>query len=245
VTGDGPAATGDACGGTVRDLLGGPDVPGDSPLRARLRAVPSFAGAAEPFDPAQAPGSPGELFVRWLLDAIDAGAPTPQAAVLSTAGPGGDVCARTLLVKDVVGDAWLFATERTSPKARELAANPSAAMTFFWPTRSRQVKVAGTVRRLSDAQASADFLARPPQSRATSLVGRQSEPLGSLDELQAEYDAALARVEAEPDLVDPAWAVYALDARSVEFWQTAPGRSATRLLYRHDGDRWSAGLLWP
>jgi len=220
-------------------------VTGDDRVRARLRAVPSFAGSADPFDPAGAPAAPGELFVEWLLEAIDAGAPSPQGTVLSTVGLDGTALARTLIVKDVVDDAWLFATEATSPKAQQLAANTSASMTFFWPTRGRQVKVAGTVRRLPDEDGAADFLARPAQSRATSLVGRQSEPLGSIDELQTAYDAALARAEADPDLVEPAWSVYALDARTVEFWQTAPGRSATRLLYRRDGDAWSTGLLWP
>ncbi|MDM7856206.1 pyridoxine/pyridoxamine 5'-phosphate oxidase [Cellulomonas alba] len=217
----------------------------DDRLRARLRALPSFAGSAEPFDPATAPPTPGGLFVDWLLEAVDSGAPSPQGAVLSTVGSDGVVSARTLIVKDVVDDAWLFATESTSPKARELSANPSAALTFFWPTRGRQVKVAGSVRRLPDAEGAADFRARPPQSRATSLVGHQSEPLGSIEELQAAYDAALARAESDPGLVEPAWSVYALDARSVEFWQTAPGRSATRLVYRRDGDGWSSGLLWP
>lgn len=217
-------------------------VPG---LRERLRATPSFAPGAPDFDPAAAPATPGDLFRDWIGEALDAGAPAPQAAVLSTATPDGDVRARALVVKDVVGDSWLFATERTSPKARAIAANPVAALTFFWPTRARQVKVVGAVRDLGAEVAAADFLARAPQSRASSLVGHQSEDLASVDELQAAYDAALAAASADPTLVDPAWAVFAVDATLVEFWQTAPGRSATRWCYRRDGETWSAGLLWP
>jgi pyridoxamine 5'-phosphate oxidase len=229
--------TGDAATGP-----GARPVPG---LRERLRATPSFAPSAPPFDPSAAPAAPGDLFREWIVEALDAGAPAPQAAVLSTSTPDGDVRARTLVVKDVVADSWLFATERTSPKARAIAANPVAALTFFWPTRARQVKVSGPVRDLGPEVAAADFLARSPQSRAASLVGHQSEPLGSLPELQAAYDEAFALASADPTLVDPAWALYAVDATVVEFWQTAPDRSATRWCYRRAGDGWSAGLLWP
>lgn len=216
-----------------------------SSLRAVFRALPSFPTLAPDFDPAQAPAHPRDLFVAWITEAIAAGAPVPTAAVLSTATPDAVVSARTLILKDVVDGAWLFATERTSPKARELAANPSAALTFFWPTRARQVKVGGVVRRLTDDESAADFLARSPLSRASSLVGHQSEPLASLHELQEAYDDALARARADDTLVEPAWAVYALEARTVEFWQSVAGRSATRWRYRREDDGWSAGLLWP
>ena len=221
---------------------GAQPVPG---LRERLRATPSFAPAAPAFDPSTAPPTPGDLFREWITEALDAGAPAPQAAVLSTAAPQGDVTARVLVLKDVVGDSWLFATERTSPKARTLDANPVAALTFFWPTRARQVKVSGPVRDLGPDVAAADFLARAPQSRASSLVGHQSEDLASTGDLQAAYDDALERVSVDRALVDPAWAVCTLDATAVEFWQTAPGRSATRWSYRRTGEGWSAGLLWP
>jgi pyridoxamine 5'-phosphate oxidase len=77
------------------------------------------------------------------------------------------------------GAAWLFATHRTSPKARAAEENPHAAMTFFWPARGRQVRVSGAVRLLPDDVAAADFSAGPDASRAATLVGRQSEALGS------------------------------------------------------------------
>ena len=221
-------------------------------LRERLRALPSFLPDLPRFDPehdpADAPDDPRTLFVAWLEDALATGAPTPQAAVLATADPGGVVRARTLIVKDVTDDAsWLFATHRTSPKARAAEANPHAAMTFFWPTRGRQVRVEGTVRRLPDDAAAADFSARPDASRAATLVGRQSEALGSRAELAEAFDASLARVRAEPDLVDPAWALYAIDAVRVEFWQAVSGGGAVRWSYERDavGQGWRARLLWP
>ncbi|GMA24031.1 pyridoxamine 5'-phosphate oxidase [Luteimicrobium album] len=221
-------------------------------LRERLRALPSFPPDLPRFDPehdpADAPADPRTLFVAWLEEALAAGAPTPQAAVLATATADGVVGARTLIVKDVTDDAaWLFATHRTSPKARAAEANPHAAMTFFWPTHGRQVRVSGRVRRLPDDVAAADFSARPEASRAATLVGRQSEPLGSRAELGAAFDASLARVQADPDLVDAAWALYAVDAVRVEFWQAVAGGGAVRWAYERDGvgRPWRAGLLWP
>ncbi len=225
---------------------------GVTELRERLRALPSFPPDLPRFDPehdpADAPADPRALFIAWLEEALDAGAPTPQAAVLATADAAGVVGARTLIVKDVTADAaWLFATHRTSPKARAAEANPHAAMTFFWPTRGRQVRVAGTVRRLPDDAAAADFSARPDASRAATLVGRQSEPLASRAELADAFDATLARVRAEAGLVDPAWALYAVDAVRVEFWQAVTGGGAVRWAYERDavGQPWRAGLLWP
>ncbi|MGC5165602.1 pyridoxine/pyridoxamine 5'-phosphate oxidase [Luteimicrobium sp. DT211] len=221
-------------------------------LRERLRALPSFPPDLPRFDPehdpAAAPPDPRALFVTWLDEALASGAPTPQAAVLATAGADGVVGARTLIVKDVTDDAaWLFATHRTSPKARAAEENPHAAMTFFWPTRGRQVRVSGTVRRLPDDVAAADFSARPEASRAATLVGGQSERLASRSELAAAFDAALARVRSDPDLVDPAWALYAVDAVRVEFWQAVTGGGAVRWAYERDavGRPWRAGLLWP
>jgi pyridoxamine 5'-phosphate oxidase len=229
-----------------------------SDLRARLRALPSFPADLPTFDPeadpAATPATPSELFVTWLTEAIAAGVQAPHAAVLSTADADGVVTARTLLVKDVVGRSWLLATHGSSPKARALEGNPHAALTFFWAPRGRQVRVSGQVRRLPDAVGAADFAARPEASRAATLIGRQSEPLSSRAELDDAHAVWLDKVRTDPGLVDPDWAVYAVDAERVEFWQAVHAGGAVRWVYALDagragadgeGDAWTAGLVWP
>ncbi|GEL94225.1 pyridoxamine 5'-phosphate oxidase [Cellulomonas composti] len=218
-------------------------------MRERLRALPTFpAGFADgrvQLDPATAPATPVDLFSRWLDEAVEVGAPGAQAAVLSTADGDGVVTARTLTVKDVVGDDWWFASSSAGPKGRALEQNPHAALTFFWPALGRQVRVTGCVRRAPAQAGARDFAARPPQSRAGSLAGPQSEPLDSTETLQRAYDDALARAEADPSVLDESWSAYALTADEVEFWESVPGRGATRWVYRRRADGWVTGLLWP
>lgn len=215
-------------------------------LRERLRALPTFARPGLPvFDPDAAPPTPHELFVTWIDEAIEAGLLAPQAATLSTADAAGHVHARTLVLKDVTADGWWFASQSTGPKGRDLAANPHAAMTFFWPELGRQVKVTGSAASAGAAASREDFLARPDASRAAGVVNRQSEPLGSLAEYRRAFAEALSAVTADPGLTAPDWAAYALAPTTVEFWQAPDDGPHIRLLYRAGTDGWTTTLLWP
>ena len=118
-----------------------------------------------------------------------------------------------------------------------MSASGRAALTFFWPQLGRQVRVEGAVTRASDAEAAADFLARPAVARATALVGRPREPLVDDAGYVAARAAAAARIDAEPMTVPDAWALWRIAAHSVEFWQAAHDRAHLRLRYsRIDGE---------
>lgn len=130
-------------------------------LRDRLRALPAFPEALPGFDPTTAPDGAAELFLTWLDDALVRGVRQPQVFTLSTAGPTGRVTARTLILKDLVDGQWIFAGARSTRKGIDLAANPSAAMTFYWPELGRQVRVTGEVEELPSEVAAADWAARP------------------------------------------------------------------------------------
>lgn len=130
-------------------------------LRDRLRALPAFPAELPEFDPATAPANAHELFLQWLDDALERGVMQPHACTLSTAGPTGHVTARTLILKDLVDGQWVFAGARSTRKGIDLAANPSAALTFYWPEVGRQVRVTGEVEELPSEVAAADWAARP------------------------------------------------------------------------------------
>jgi pyridoxamine 5'-phosphate oxidase len=132
----------------------------DSP-RERLRALPEFPADLPGFDPSTAPRDPQQLFLAWLEDALANEVLNPHAFTLSTAGPTGHVTARTLILKDLVDGLWVFAGARSTRKGIDLAANPWASMTFYWPTRGRQIRVTGEVEELSSEVAAADWRARP------------------------------------------------------------------------------------
>lgn len=139
-------------------------------LRDRLRALPSIVeplqqfGPLPQFDPSSAPADPLELFVDWLEDALATSVEAPHVFTLATSDSAGAVSARVLRLKNIEAGELHFAGSRNSPKGRDLADNPRAAMTFYWPTRSRQVRFTGPVRELSAEASAADWAERPSTS---------------------------------------------------------------------------------
>ncbi|MET4611264.1 pyridoxine/pyridoxamine 5'-phosphate oxidase [Rhodococcus sp. PvR044] len=145
--------------------------------RAWLRALPAMTAAAAPADVLDPTHTPSPLFLRWLEDAVAAGVPEPQAAVLSTTEDGGRVDARVLTLKDVDERGWWFSGSVDSPKGRQLAANPSAALTFYWAGVGRQVRVRGHAEPGEARVSARDYLERSVTARAVAAASRQSEVL--------------------------------------------------------------------
>jgi pyridoxamine 5'-phosphate oxidase len=215
-------------------------------LRTRLRGLRVFGEEGLPgLDPGAAPDSPEPLFLAWLGEAIDAGVRGPHAMTLSTIDVYGRPDSRVLLLKDVVDGRWAFATSRASRKGRQLLETPAAALNFFWAEQARQVRVRGRVADAGREAAARDYLERPEPSRAESLPGRQSRPLGDPSEVEAVAAEAAQRVAAEPDHVPDHWIVYHLIPDEVEFWQGRADRRHVRLRYERRAGAWSRTLLWP
>ncbi|WP_455833968.1 pyridoxine/pyridoxamine 5'-phosphate oxidase [Pseudarthrobacter siccitolerans] len=134
-------------------------------FRKFLRTLPDFPAELPGFDPDKAPQDPTELFKQWLDEALAAGEQQPHAFSLATIGTGAAAAhqpsSRMLILKNIDDDGWHFATSRTSRKGRELAAEPSAAMNFYWALLGRQVRVAGPVVELSAEASARDWAERP------------------------------------------------------------------------------------
>ena len=199
------------------------------------------------FDPAGAPDDPGGLFAEWLAAARDAGVLDPQVVTLSTVDPQGAPDARVLVLRDVRGGGaeWVFAADADSPKGRQLAGSPAAALTAYWPAQGRQIRVRGPVEPSAPEVSAAEFLTRSPASRAAVLVGHQSEALDSPEAYDRALREVAERLAAAPGTVAPGHTVYLLRAHEVEFWQGHPGRRHVRLRYGRAGGGWSRTLLWP
>ncbi|WP_235614627.1 pyridoxine/pyridoxamine 5'-phosphate oxidase [Streptomyces ambofaciens] len=218
---------------------------GAANLRQTLRDIEVFSGELPGFDPTTAPDTPVELFTEWLLEALSAGVKEPHAMTLATADASGDPTARVLILKDVSTQGWQFASAANSPKGRDLAARPCAALTFYWAPLARQVRVRGPVVRETPEACAADFLARGAGARAEALLGRQSQPLADLAERDAQVETSLTRIKSEPNLVAPDWTLYSVRPESVEFWQGDKQRRHTRLVYLSTPDGWTRQMLWP
>jgi pyridoxamine 5'-phosphate oxidase len=214
-------------------------------VRDLLRTLRVFDGDLPVLAADDVAPTPEAMFVRWLREAAAAGVREPHAVTVATADADGRPSARVVVLHDVRDGAWLFATDARSRKATDLAANPRAALSFYWREQARQVRLAGPVRSLGAEASAADFLARSPASRAAGLATRPGEPLPSAAVLRAALADARHRVERDPGTVLPEWVLYAVVPDEAEFWQGDPQRAHTRVVYRRGEDGWTSGLVWP
>ncbi len=193
-------------------------------------------------------------FDRWLQDAITAELPEPNAMVVATAAPTGQVASRTVLCKGVDADGVVFYTNLGSDKSRDLQANPWAAATFPWIGLQRQVHVRGAVQRVSDELAQAYWATRPRGSRLGAWASPQSTVLPdrtALESLQDEVAQRFGGADPVMDATNPVplpdfWGGWRIVPETVEFWQGRRARLHDRLRYRRDSaDDWVIERLAP
>lgn len=189
---------------------------------------------------------PIALFRMWLADAEQSETINPNAMAIATVGQDGTPSIRTVLLKDVdATGGFVFYTNLTSQKGRELKDNPRAAACFYWRALERQVRVEGTTTLVGDSEADAYFASRPRGSQIGALVSDQSATLDDRAILQSAFDAAVTRYEGS-DVLRPAdWSGYRLIPARIEFWHSKPSRLHDRLLYDRNGADWTRRWLYP
>ncbi|MFG2513261.1 pyridoxal 5'-phosphate synthase [Streptomyces sp. NPDC048584] len=214
-------------------------------LLRSLRVWDPEVTALPPFDPATAPAAPLPLFTRWFAEAVAAGQTEPHTMSLATADAEGLADVRIVMLHGADDDGWSFATHAHSRKGGHLAARPYAALAFYWPVLGRQVRVRGPVGAAPVREGQADLHARSTGALAAALTGRQSEVLGSAEELARASETAWEQARRAPDAPVPSWTLYRLRPDEVEFFQGDAQRRHVRLRYRRGAEGWSRELLWP
>lgn len=188
---------------------------------------------------------PFELFELWFAEACEAEPALPEAMALATADVAGRPSARMVLLKGHGPGGFTFFTNFESRKGEELAANPNAALLFYWKSLRRQVRIEGPVEPVTDGAADEYFATRPRDSQVGAWASDQSRPLDSLEALDERYRAVAQRLEGEPVPRPPHWSGYVLRPTLIEFWSERPHRLHERRVFRIDGDDWSEGMLYP
>lgn len=185
-------------------------------------------------------------FQNWFDHAVTMGAPQAEAMTLATASPEGHPSARIVLLKAVDQRGFVFVTNYESPKGRDLAPNPRAALVFHWASLHRQVRIEGLVERTSEEESDRLFNARERDHQCSSLASRQSEPV-TLAELDRRYAELQQQYRGKPIPRPAYWGGYRLRPERMEFWQHRLARMNDRMLYvrRSHGDGWERRRLSP
>lgn len=188
---------------------------------------------------------PIELFQEWFSAARESGIMLPESMALATSSTDGVPSVRMVLLKGVDARGFVFYTNYESVKARELDANPRAALCFHWAVLERQVRVAGRVSRISREESEAYFRTRPRGSRIGAWASRQSETLPDRRTLEERVAKYRKRFGGDDVPLPPFWGGYRLVPERIEFWQGKADRLHDRLVFERDGDVWKTRRLYP
>jgi pyridoxamine 5'-phosphate oxidase len=198
----------------------------------------------QPLSEAESDADPFRQFARWF-DEVREIEPDPTAMSLATATREGRPSVRTVLLKGVDERGFVFYTSYNSRKAREIEEIGRASLLFYWRSVERQVRVDGTVERVSGPEADAYFATRPLESRWSVYASQQSDPIESREVLESGFN--LARQLYGNAVPRPEWwGGYRVMPDEFEFWQGRTNRLHDRLRYRRrPGGAWDRARLAP
>lgn len=181
----------------------------------------------------------------WLRDAVAADAPEPNAFALATADADGAPAVRIVLLKGFDARGLRFFTNYRSAKGRQLAARPRASGCFWWHALQRQIRVTGTVERISREESAEYFHSRPRKSQLGAWASPQSQILPDREALEARMREAEERFDGRAVELPPTWGGYRLSLERMELWQGRRSRLHDRFVYRLDGESWRIERLAP
>jgi pyridoxamine 5'-phosphate oxidase len=185
-------------------------------------------------------------FRFWFDQAVEAQLPEPNAMTLATSTPDGKPSARMVLLKNFDERGFVLFTNYNSHKGQEIAANPQAALVFWWAELERQVRIVGTVEKISAEESDGYFEVRPHNSRLGAWASNQSEVIAGREVLEVQLQEFQRKYENQEVPRPPHWGGYRVIPEEIEFWQGRSSRLHDRLLYTRLNDGgWKIERLSP
>lgn len=189
------------------------------------------------------PKEPFSFFKKWYKEAFKHN-DIANAMTLSTADADGKPSSRIVFLKELSDEDFIFYTNYNSHKGKNLAVNPNVSCLFFWAELERQVRIEGTVTKVSAKESDEYFNSRPRGSQLGAWASQQSEVLSSrqlLEERIHEFNLKYPKKIPRPEH----WGGYIIHAEKIEFWQGRASRLHDRVVYEKDGDTWEIYRINP
>jgi pyridoxamine 5'-phosphate oxidase len=188
--------------------------------------------------------NPFDQFQVWLQDAIESEQLEPTAMILSTVDEHLQPHSRVVLLKEFTRDSFVFYTNYEGHKAQQIAQNNRVSLVFFWPSLERQVRVEGTVEKISEVISTSYFKTRPLDSQLGAWASPQSQLIRSSDFLEQQFKYYQQKFGDEVPK-PPHWGGYTVKPHSIEFWQGRANRLHDRLLFSKELGEWKISRLAP
>jgi pyridoxamine 5'-phosphate oxidase len=181
----------------------------------------------------------------WLDAAKQAECPEFSAMTVATASTDGQPSIRVVLLKYVNEDGLFFFTNYRSKKGKDLAINHKIAAHFFWPELERQIKIEGTVIKVSSEISDHYFSSRPFESQISAIVSQQSTEIANRETLEKLWAEEVNKWKGKEIERPDYWGGYMIKINRIEFWQGRPNRLHDRILYKKSADGWKISRLAP
>jgi len=188
--------------------------------------------------------NPIDQFSLWFNDAINGQVVDGNAMALSTISNNRAV-SRIVLLKSFDENGFIFFTNYSSNKARELGDNNSASLLFYWAELERQVRIEGFITKISLKESEEYFHERPRESQIGAWASRQSEVLESREILEQNFVRYEKEFAEKSVPLPPFWGGYILKPDLFEFWQGRPNRLHDRIVFKNINFKWEMQRLYP